>query len=53
MAGIAAQLGQLKDAFARLGDGRGWLLLEGGEDRLAIGGDLAHRETEISLTQVV
>ena len=24
------QPGQLKDAFARLGDGRGWLLLEGG-----------------------
>ena len=52
-AGPAAQPGQLKDAFARLGDGRGWLLLEGGADQLAIGGHLAHRATEIPLPQAV
>ena len=53
LAGPAAQPGQLKDAFARLGDGRGWLLLEGGADQLAIGGHLAHRATEIPLPQAV
>ncbi len=49
----AAQPGQLKDAFARLGDGRGRLLLEGCADQVAIGGHLAHRTIEIPLPQAV
>ena len=53
MAGTTAQRGQLKDAFARIGDRKGRLLLEGLADQDAIGGHLAHRAIGIVVPQAV
>ena len=47
LAGPMSQPGQLKDGFARLGDGRGWLLLDGGADQGRYGGESGSRATEI------